>query len=77
MTWQKQLRNVKKQAKSAIPLHPHLRMGPIKGNCTVQVNLTVILKAPRKIFDGSAKAGLQKEETTIQRQEVIEQLLQI
>ena len=47
----------KRRAKSVSLLHPHLKPGPIKGNSTVQTNMTVTIKAPRKIFNGKATIG--------------------
>ena len=57
MTWQKNCEMLKKEAKSATPLRPRLRMVPIKGNITAQTNMSVTLKALRKIFCGKAKTG--------------------
>lgn len=38
-------------------MHPHLKPGPIKGNSTVQTNMTAAVKALRKIFYGKAIIG--------------------
>ena len=54
----KQLRVAKKLAKLAIPLHPHLRMVPLKGNSKPQTIMTITLKVPKEIFYGEAKTGI-------------------
>ena len=50
----------KKLAKLAIPLHPHLRMVPLKGNSKPQTIMTITLKVPKEIFYGKAQTGITK-----------------
>ena len=51
---------LKKQAKSAIPLQPHLRMGPLEGDSATHTKMTATRKAPKKVFCGKADSGLRK-----------------
>ena len=47
----------KKRAELAIPLHPHQRVVPLKGNSKPLTNMTIPLKALKEIFCGKAKTG--------------------
>lgn len=38
-------------------LHPHLKPSPIKGNSTVQTDMTATLKTRKKVFYGKAATG--------------------
>ena len=60
----------KRRAKSVTRLHPHLKPGPIKGNNTVQTNMTATIKVPRKIFYGKATIGPTEGKITKQREKV-------
>ena len=51
---------LKKQAKSAIPLQPHLRTGRIEGDSTTHTKMTATLKAPGEIVCGKANSSLTK-----------------
>ena len=57
MTWQNNCEMPRRRAKSVILLHPHLNPGPIKGNSTVQTNMTATIKALKKIFYGKTTMG--------------------